>query len=105
MLEQSILAEAQLNSLLSSRPDQKHDYIKDSPHHVTLTKRLSLAQMKQIQHQLALALGDKDTSSDTVQMKQVSLLKEGLSRNGGGKQRTQLTSLVDGKSHFGSDLV
>lgn len=63
-----------LNQILAShRIESKHAFFKDSPHHVTLSKRLDLVLMKQVQHQLAIALGDKDTSSDTVQMKQVSL--------------------------------
>ncbi|KAG2206740.1 hypothetical protein INT47_003682 [Mucor saturninus] len=73
VLEQSILAEVALNQILvSHRLEPKHAFLRDSPHHVTLPKRLDLALMKQVQHQLAIALGDKDTSSDTVQMKQIA---------------------------------
>lgn len=81
---------------MSSRPDLKNTFVKDSIHNVTLPRRLDLAVMKPVQHQLAIALGDKDSSTDTVQMKQVSTLFV---------KKLVYQYALDCQSYFGSNLV
>ncbi|KAI8076712.1 uncharacterized protein B0P05DRAFT_545559 [Gilbertella persicaria] len=73
VLEQSILAEANLNQLVQThRKDSRKIFANDSPNSITLSTRIDTGLFKPVQQQLAVALGDKDSSSETQQFKQMT---------------------------------
>jgi hypothetical protein len=73
VLEQSILAEANLNQILSThRQDSKKSFINDSPNTISFAPHVDPRVFKSVQQQLSVALGDKDSSTDTKLYKQVS---------------------------------
>lgn len=75
VLEQSILAENELNKLVQANQTQsiKQIYQNDTPNSISFPARLDPNLFKGIKQQLANALGDKDTSSETQLLKQVNI--------------------------------
>lgn len=71
-LEQSVLAENALNQITQlNRKEPRSEYVNDSPNAITLSTRVDPTLMKPIQHQLSVALGDRDSGSETMLLKQV----------------------------------
>lgn len=70
------MAEAKLNDIISTRraKESKHKFENDALDSISLATRLEPSLMRPIQQQVAIALGDKDATSETQLYKQVSLL-------------------------------
>lgn len=72
MLEQTILAEANLHDIVeTNRRNSKKAYAKDTPNSISLSTRLDPSLTKSIQSQLETAMGDRDSSKETQLQKQV----------------------------------
>ncbi|KAI9487484.1 MAG: hypothetical protein EXX96DRAFT_81148 [Benjaminiella poitrasii] len=75
VLEQTILAEANLDNIIqSNRTESKKEFAQDSPNSINLTARVDPGLMKSVQQQLTVAMGDKGSTSEIQLHKQVKFL-------------------------------
>lgn len=76
VLEQSILAENELNTLVQSNRNQsvKQMYQNDTPNSISFPARIDPNVFKKVKQQLSTALSDKDNSSETQLFKQVNII-------------------------------
>ncbi|KAI7906808.1 uncharacterized protein BX663DRAFT_548947 [Cokeromyces recurvatus] len=73
VLEQSILAEANLNNIIqTSRGESKGEFAQDSPNSISLATRVDSKLLKPVQQQLAAAISDKNSSSEVQLYKQMA---------------------------------